>query len=36
MIKVLRPFCNDGSSKKEISSLMVNALSEKEAKEKRH
>lgn len=37
MIKVLRPFCKDGPAEgNEISSLMVNALTQKDAKNKRH
>ena len=36
MVKVLKPFCKDGSSNQPISSLMENALTQQEAKEKRH
>ena len=38
MIKVLRPFCHDGgsASTSQLSSLMVNAISAKDAKVKRH
>ena len=38
MIKVLRPFCRDGGGvdNETLSSLMANALTMKEAREKRH
>ena len=39
MIKILKPFCIDAGSsfgENQMSSLMINALSVKEGKEKRH
>ena len=36
MIKVLKPFCREAGDDNPISSLMVNALTVRDAKEKRH